>query len=71
MKDARLRSIVPKAPDSKKLERQVRLYGPKCVAETMSAYGAKGFRWVAYATKAPEGQRMTPELHQLIHDLEG
>ena len=70
-KDARLRSIVPKAPDSKQLERQVRLYGPECGAETMAAYGTKGFPLVAYATKAPEGRRITPELHQLIHDLEG
>ena len=62
--------IVPKAPDSKKLERQVRLYGPQCVAETMAADGAKGFPLVASATKAPEGRRLTQELHQAIHDLE-
>ena len=68
--DARLRSIVPEAPESKKLERHVRLYGLECGAETMAASGVKELPLVAYATKHPEGRRMAPELHQWIHDLE-
>ena len=70
-KDAHLRSIFPKAPALKKLERHIRLYGTECVAKAMAAYGVKELPLVAYATKTLEGRRMTPELRQLIHDLEG
>lgn len=63
--------IVPKSSDSKQLERQVRLYGPECVAETMAAQCAKGLPVVAVATKATEGRGLTQERHQVPHDLEG
>ncbi len=55
----------------KKLERHIRLYGAECVAETMAAFGVRELPLVAYATKPPEGRRMTPEVRQWIHDLEG
>ena len=54
----------------KKLERHIRLYGTECIAETMAAFGVRNLPLVAYATKPPEGRRMTPELRQWIHDLE-
>ena len=54
----------------KKLERHIRLGGTERIAETMAAFGVKELPLVAYATKPPEGRRMTPELRQWIHDLE-
>ena len=65
------RSPETKAPDQKKLDRYVRLYGSEGLSETMDDYGIQGLPLNAYATNDPEGRRMTPELATLIRELDG
>lgn len=61
--------FIPRPPAEAKLARHVRLYGEDQVRETMALYWSDALPLSAYATTAPEGRRMTPELRELIRHL--